>query len=170
MKEVEVKILEIDKGALRGKLKALGAKRVFSGPLEAYYYDYPDNQLYRGGKVLRLRRRGAQWELTFKEAVSKRNAKIMNEYEINLPKNHRLGEIMEGVGLKVYRKFKKHRESFLLAKVHFEIDTYPGIPPFLEVEAPDLSTVKKYVKKLGFSMSQAKPWSTYELFRHYHKK
>ena len=39
MKEIEVKILEIDVASIKKKLDSLGAKKVFEGELTASYYD-----------------------------------------------------------------------------------------------------------------------------------
>ena len=50
---------------------------------------------------------------------------------------------------------------------HFDFDTYPHIPTFLEIEAPSKEKIKKYVKLFGYSMKEALPWSTKELFDYY---
>ena len=57
------------------------------------------------------------------------------------------------------RSYQKHRISYELNGVKFEIDTYPNIPTFLEIEAPSEEIIQDYVQRLGFTMDDAKPFS-----------
>lgn len=169
MEEIEVKILEIDKDAVIKKLESLGADAVFDGELANDFYDFGDGKLSMEQRYLRLRNKGEVSLLTFKSKVSKDKAKIMKEYEISFRDNSAAKKILESLGLKKMKTAKKHRTSFKIGSVRFDIDTVPGIPTYMEVEAPTLEEVKKWVEKLGFSWSDAKPWSGVDLARHYNK-
>ena len=48
------------------------------------------------------------------------------------------------------------RESWILDKAQIEIDTWPWIPPFVEIEAKDESTLVKVANKIGLDYSLAK--------------
>ena len=169
MREIEAKILAINRTFVLKKLKALGARKVFSGRITAVYYDFKNDKLSSQGKVLRLRKKGPKIELAYKQKRSKKNAKIMDEHETLLTDFPAAQRILRGLGLKEYRRVKKHRTSYALGDSRFEIDTIEGLPTFLEIESPSVKKLAKAVKKLGYSKSDAKPWSTWDLFKHYKK-
>lgn len=58
MKEVEVKIRNIDKDEIAQRIMAMGAVKVFSGRVIDYRFDTPDRDLSRQGKALRIRQKG----------------------------------------------------------------------------------------------------------------
>jgi len=74
------------------------------------------------------------------------------------------------VGLKEFHKSIKHRISYTKDNIHFEIDTYPGIPAFLEIEAQSVGELREYINKLGFSMDETLPWSIKDVLEYYGKK
>ena len=117
--------------------------------------------------MLRLRKRDGKFELGFKNLVSKEKAKIMEEFQVTVDDFDAMKDVFLNLGLKVILKIAKHRISYILDGVHFEIDTFEGIPALLEIEASNLKVIGKYVKKLGFSMKDAKPWSTDDVINHY---
>lgn len=170
MKEIEVKILEVDKEEVIKKLKELGAKKVFDGKIKTSYFDSDDEWLKRDGKVLRLREKGRELKLTIKKGISKEEAKIMEEFEVGLDEFEPIKNILNGLGLKEIQKIVKHRASYVLGDMHFEFDTHTGIPTFLEIEGPSLEKVKDYVEILGYSMEDTKPWSVWDVLEYYEKE
>ena len=174
MQEIEVKILEIDKKTIENKLRMLGAKKVFDGTVEAVYYDFPDGYLEKQNKTLRLRKKEdlfeTQIEFTSKTPVSRKKAKIMTEYEVCVDDYDAMKNVLESIGLQECKSLTKQRVSYAIGHVHFEIDTLPDIPTFMEIEAPDIKTLEKQVAALGFKMKDAKPWSGKDVLEHYGKK
>jgi adenylate cyclase class 2 len=169
MQEIEVKILEIDKDSLIAKLKSLGAKKDSEGNMRYILFDFADRRLKRSGKLLRLRSNGKDVELTFKGNISRKKAKIAEEHEVQVDDFDTAMKILSSIGLTRTKTYFKHRISYVLGKVRFEIDTLPGIPTFLEIEAPSTALIEKFVAKLGFSMKDAKPWTGKDVMRHYKK-
>jgi adenylate cyclase, class 2 len=169
MEEIEVKILEINVKEVQQKLKKLGAKKVFEGEVIALYFDFPDKRMIKNGKLVRLRKKGDEIEFVIKEKISKEEAKIMKEHEVKITDFEEMSRILGLLGLQRYKSAQKHRITYVLEKVHFEFDTLPGIPTFLEIEAPTLGKVKEVAGKLGFSMEDCKPWSGGDVLRHYGK-
>lgn len=175
MGEKEVKILEIPLEATIRRLELLGAVKMYDGPMDIEYYDFPNERLNKENKTVRLRSKGEILELTYKKEISKKKIKDMDEHEITLPIDQMgtLRHMLTGIGLKVKRTYHKHRISYVLRTphlgeaVHFEIDKYPKIPYFLEIEAATERIIEYYVKELGYVMKDAKPWSTKELFAYY---
>ena len=170
MEEIEVKFLEVDKGAIIKKLESLGAKKVFEGEVDASFYDFPDSRLKKDGSLLRLRTKGENAELTFKKKISKEEAKIMKELEIKLDDPASMKRILDTIGLVKQKSYVKYRSSYKLGDVSFELDTFPGIPTFLEIEAPSIAEIKVHAEKLGLSMADAKPWGGGEVLRHYEER
>ena len=174
MNEIEVKILEVDVAGIERKLQQFGAACVFDGEVAAVYFDFPDASLDQQQKVLRLRRVGKMTELALKvqEDTGDAEAKIRQEYQVLVGDPEITRQIVEGLGLRETRSIQKHRRSYCVTDpaagaVHFELDTLPDIPTFLEIEAPTLDEVYRYVALLGFSREDAKPWSFVDVLRHY---
>ncbi|MEJ2567417.1 MAG: class IV adenylate cyclase [candidate division WOR-3 bacterium] len=170
MKEIEVKILEIDVEKTEKKLKEMGAEKVFSGELINTYFDFPDKRLEKEGKILRLRKKGDKVILTYKKMINREKAKIMDEHELEVQDFELLKSILKEVSLFPIYEFKKHRTTYELNKINFEIDEYSDIPAFLEIEAPDLETINEMVAKLGFSREEANSYSIKEVLEYYDKK
>jgi adenylate cyclase class 2 len=169
MKEIEVKILEIDVEEIEKKLKKMEAEKVFEGEVVSIYFDFPDKLLEREGKILRLRQKGDKVILTYKELISKDEAKIMDEYELEVNDFESMKKMFEGVGLFPLYEFNKHRTTYKLNNTNFEIDKYPDIPAFLEIESPDLKTINDMVSKLGFSKEEVNSYSIKEVLEYYDK-
>lgn len=171
MKEVEVKILEINKEEVEQKLLDLGAEKVFEGELDAIYWDYPDKSLRSNKRTFRLRQEGDKTVLTFKTRVKHQHMKVNREEEVTISDFETMQFILRSIGLRTNLRTLKHRTSYKYKDIQFEIDQYSGtfefIPCFLEIEATETESIEKVVKKLGYSMSDCKPFSTNDLILHY---
>ena len=66
MKEVEVKILEVDVEEVHRRLVALGAERTYAGPVVTVYLDTDDKRLKRRDESLRVRQMGNSVKLGYK--------------------------------------------------------------------------------------------------------
>jgi len=174
MEEIEVKILEIDRKKVEQKLISLGAQKVFDGEMQTYFFDKPDRSLREQRITLRVRTEGKKTMLTIKTLVENSvssAAKRRNETEVEVSDFEKTRQLLEALGFLVDLEMKKRRISYQLSGVHFEIDRYLGeydyIPEFLEIEAQDEKTIFKYVKLLGFTKEECKPWSWKELVEKY---
>ena len=168
--EIEVKILEINKDEVIRKLKAMGAEQTFDGEVESFFIDFPDRSIVSAGNVLRLRRLGVKYQLTFKGKHQKSFAKVREELEVEVSDISVMKKILLSIGLVEYRSLLKHRTSFKLGKIHFDIDTITGIPTFMEIESNSEEIIMEAIVALGFSAKDAKPWSYNELIDYYSTK
>lgn len=174
-KEIEAKILEIDPRRVTSDLERIGAVPSFEGTIKAYSFDYSDEKIRKEGSRLRLREKNSIVsvetivELTYKKPVSKNGVKIVDEYEIKVDSLEETKRILELLGLVQYKSEEKLRISYKLPDASFEIDTFPNIPPFLEIEANSVELVKAYALKLGFKEEDLKPWSGNEVIRYYER-
>src|SRR5665647_1176936 len=174
MKEIEVKVLNVDKQKIEEILTQLGAKQTFDDEITTYFFDFENGSIANAKNVLRLRKEGKHWVLTCKKILSKQSAKVAEEYEVevsNLPKMQR---ILELLGLRVTESIQKHRTSYELNDLRFDIDTlekeYAYIPTYLEIEAKSVELIHKYAKILGYRVEDCLSWTTDELIKFYSKK
>ena len=163
MKEIEIKILNINVEEIKKKISNLGAEKVFDGEVHTISIDFPEEKLHGNGEFLRVRKVGNKVEFCFKGKKENSQFKTREEIEVTTSNFEDTIEILEKLGLKKFHDIKKHRESYKLGNIHFEIDTYPDFPTFLEIEAPTKEEVKEYVEKLGYTMEQTTNLSSYQL-------
>jgi adenylate cyclase class 2 len=172
MKEIEVKVLKIDKSEIISKLKELGAVKIKDEYQYNYVFDREDRFLkkeYNG--YLRIRKTVSQnnkeeIELTLKRNIS--NSKFRENIENNLIINNvEEGiKILEALGYKMIHKGEKKRDSYKYESIMFEIDTwdketYPYT--YLEIEVEKEEDLKKAVKILGLNNKDVTKKSIEEL-------
>lgn len=168
MREIEVKILEVNVEALEKRLFQLGAEKVFDGELDVIFYDFEDNWLEKRDQRLRLRKVGDETEFTFKQKVSRKASKIEDEYQVNVSNFEEMRSILEFMGMRQTRRYKKHRISYKIEQTRFEFDTLMlGVPTFLEIEAETEKDIFLWMEKLGLQKEKALPWSGSDVLRHY---
>ena len=175
MKEVEVKVVDIDRAMVEAKLNTLGASKIFDGIEESVFFDFPGNPLGNAQNLLRLRKEGERTVLTFKKYVESGAAKVRDEYEVSVSEFESMQSILELLGLIPYQQMVKHRTSYLLKSgARVDLDKYAGklsyIPDLMEIEAKDAETVQSHLKLFGFQPEDAKPWTTFELIDHYSRE
>ena len=167
MREIEVKILEIDVVEIRKKLLDMGAEKIFDGEVHAIAFDFPDERLHKDGGFVRVRRVGDKVEFCYKGKKEDSEFKTREEIEVNTSGFKDTIKILEKIGLAQYHEAIKNRESYKIGNVRFEIDSWENIPHFLEIEAPTEEQVKEYVERLGFTMKQTNNWGYLAIEKYY---
>jgi len=170
MKEIEVKILDINVKEIESKLKKLGAKKTLDTNIEVIYYDINQPKEKDKKNSLRLRKKGNVVEFTFKKRTKTKDLKICDEYEVNVSNFEEMKVIISALGYKIKKELTKHRLEYKIDNVNFELDTYENEPTLLEIEAPNKKEIEKYVKLLGYTMKDAKGWSYAEVLKYYKNK
>lgn len=170
MEEIEVKILEIDRREVEERLRQLNAELIFKGRIETIYFDRKDGKLGDEGKVLRLRKREGRNFITLKVGKSRKRAKIMDEYEMEINDFEVMKSILNGLGFYEIYRLEKHRTSYRLDSSRCEIDDYPDIPVFLEVESPDLKTLERDIERLGFNEEDTTSYSIRDVLKYYDRE
>ena len=174
MKELEVKILGVNGHRIEQILANLGAKRVFAGDIETLFFDFKDGAIAKAKDVLRLRNEKNKVELTYKTVLGNQEVKVAEEYSVEVSDLERMKKILEHLGLSVVESMQKHRVSYNLDRVHFDLDRYTGdygyIPELLEIEAKNIDSIHKYAEILGFKAKDCLPWSTNDLIQYYSSK
>jgi predicted adenylyl cyclase CyaB len=175
MKEIEIKIIEINRKRVEDNLATLGAAKTFDGDVETWFFDFHDDTITRSRNLLRLRRLGDKTDLTFKKFVENQSAKVRSEYEVSISDFETMRLILESLGLTSTWRMKKHRTSYTLKSgVEVDIDKYAGeyshIPELLEIEGKDVETLYLHAKLLGFQPEECKSWTTFDLVDYYSGK
>jgi predicted adenylyl cyclase CyaB len=171
MEEIEVKILEVNRPAVERTLASLGAKKVFDGDIQTFFFDSKEGAIIKQKDVLRLRKEQDKTELTYKSVHVTQTAKTAEEYTVEVSNFEMMKVILENLGLSVINSLEKHRVSYLLGDARFDFDQYHGdcqyIPEFMEIEAKSIDLIYKYSALLGFEAKDCLPWSTTDLIKHY---
>ncbi len=173
MKEIEVKILEVNRKEIEKKLLGLEAKKVFDDCMEAFYFDDEEGSLKKKGVILRVRKEAGEVYLFVKSNVSKEIVKSADEKVVKVESFDAIEEILGVLGFFVKGIAKKKRVMYKAGGASFCFDKYQDdlsfIPEFFEVEAGSEEEVLKYVKLLGFRENDCRSWSLSELIKNYKK-
>src|SRR5690606_7229751 len=90
---------------------------------------------------------------------------IHNELEINVSDFETTLRLLETLGFKVFRRREKIREEWKLGTVKVEIDEYPRMLPYIEVEGQTRAAVDRFMKKMGISLEHASNATATEIVR-----
>jgi len=173
MEEFEIKFLEVDVPELEKKLLAIGAKKVGEFDYERAMFDYPDWRLDKNHAWLRLRTDGKKTTLTFKKrtGVKSNDGSIpddgMQENEVELDDYKKAFQIFESLGFIVKLAVKNKRVKYEKKNVAYDIDFYPRIPPFVEIESDSLGAVKDAARELGFDPAEGLICSPTQVYNKY---
>lgn len=149
-RETEVKLRVRDLGAVREKLRALGARPVHERELEDnLLFDDAEGSLRAQGTVLRLRRTGRRGLLTFKGPRElSQGVKSREERETGVADPEALDGILRRLGYRPVFRYQKYRESWSHAGQAVELDETP-IGAFVEIEG-DEAGIHEVARALGY--------------------
>lgn len=132
--EIECRFLEIDVPALKNRLAELGAKDLgedlFSEMI--FYSRDPKQDLYHT-PIIKIRQTKKGIEMTYKHHLTE-SADGTVEITVKVSDAAKARELLEELGLEMFRRQEKKRHSFKLGDVFFDIDTWPKIPTYVELE------------------------------------
>ncbi len=153
--EIEAKWLNIDVAALRRKLASVGATLTQPERLMTRrIYDYPDMRLEQTGGWVRVRNEGDKITLSYKQ-LSDRTGLGTKEVSVVVDDFNATCHLLEAIGMKSNSFQETKRESWKLGGVEVELDTWPWIPSFIEIEAPSEKELQSTAEKLGLAYSEA---------------
>ena len=144
--EYEVKILEIDIDKVKKKLEDIGAKLIFDSLQRRYVYDFKP---VIPKKWIRLRTNGKKTTLTIKNITS---SKIdgTKELEIVVDDFEKTNSLLNELGYKAKGYQETRRIQYNYNGVEIDIDYWPMIPTYMEIEGNNSEEVYEIVKLLGF--------------------
>ena len=149
--EYEVRVLEVDVKEIEKKLKEVGAKFCWDHLQKRYVYDFmPKIE----GKWIRLRTNGDKTTLTIKNIVSSQ-IDGTQELEIVVDDFEKTNSILNELGFVAKGYQENRRRQYILDGVEIDIDYWPLIPTYLEIEGKTEEEVYKVLEKLDISREKA---------------
>ena len=144
--EYEVRILEINVESVKKRLKELKIPLEWDLLQRRYVYDFIPKV---SGKWIRLRTNGEKTTLTIKNLVSS-EIDGTQELEIQVNDFERCHLIMKELGYEAKAYQENRRIQYQYHGVEIDIDLWPMIPTYLEIEGPSEEAVYQVVELLGF--------------------
>lgn len=153
--EIEAKFLHISIPKVRQQLIAIGA--VLQQPerlMRRYVYDFPDRRLHQIGGWVRVRDEGDKVTMSYKQ-LNDRTIQGTKEVNLTVDSFENASTFLKALGLasKSYQETK--RESWKLGEVELELDTWPWIDPFIELEGPSEAALRQTAELLELPWDQA---------------
>ena len=173
MREIEVKVLNIDKEEIEKKLVDLGAMLIKDEEQINIRFDTENNFLkntYNGYLRIRTAKNLLNGDikntLTFKKSISRNKVRVNEETETEISNSDETIKILQILGYRKKRPGFKHRRSYLYDNIIFEIDTwdeetYPK--PYMEIEVSTEEELEKAINLLKLDRSQISTKSIDEL-------
>ncbi|KAA8885894.1 class IV adenylate cyclase [Nocardia colli] len=161
--EYEAKFLSVDIEGMRAKLTQLGAIKSF--PRTLLTRKIFDNDALTRGAWVRLRDEGSRCTLTLKQVTDATTIDGTTEIETTVGDVHAMGEILVELGLRQVRYQENYREEWQLGEVVFDLDTWPGLPTFLEIEGPSEAAVRLAAARLDLDYAEARFGSVDEIYK-----
>ena len=144
--EYEVRILDIDVKEIKSKLDKL-AKFEWDHIQKRYVYDFIPKQ---DNKWIRLRTNGSKSTLTIKNLVTS-EIDGTQELEIEVDDFDKTNMILKELGY-IPRGYQENRRiQYTLNGVEIDIDYWPLIPTYLEIEGPSEEDVYNTLELLGIN-------------------
>lgn len=168
MQEVEVKIRLKKPVALQRRLRKEGFRLKTREWERDIVLDLEHQPLRTSGRLLRLRRHGRNWLLTYK-GRAKRDGRYKDREEIQTPiaDGRKLEQIFERLGFGIVFSYEKRRRTFQRRKEpgHATLDETP-IGWYLELEG-SRRWIDRTARTLGFSAKDYITKSYGQLYREY---
>ncbi|MBM7786623.1 class IV adenylate cyclase [Tenggerimyces flavus] len=162
--EYEAKVLDISPDAVAARIADLSGQQV-AGPIvqRRYVYDIAAGDATRW---IRLRDAGGKVTLATKH-IAHDGIDGTFEVEVGVDDFAAANELLRTLGFVPKSYQENRRTSFLLDGVQLEIDEWPLIPPYLEIEGPSAVDVHRVAAVLGYDESQLTSENTTKIYRRY---
>ena len=106
-------------------------------------------------KWIRLRTSNNKTTLTVKHILAPQKDTIlqqMKETEMVVPSREQANDFLEAIGLSHKGYLEKKRTTYMLKNHLIEIDTWPKIPTYFELEGKNENDIEEILQLLGYSM------------------
>ncbi|MGF7228503.1 MAG: class IV adenylate cyclase [Candidatus Saccharibacteria bacterium] len=152
--EIEAKFLDIDHERMRNTLSQLGAICVQPSRLmRRKTYDFPDDRLRTENTGwVRVRDEGNKVTLSYKQQDD-HSFLGTKEVSLDVDSFDEADIFLQAVGLVQKGYIETKRESWELDGAEIELDEWPWVKPYIEIEAKTEDNVQSVAKKLGLDWS-----------------
>lgn len=153
--EIETKVLNIDAKDIKQKLLSFGANKTQETRLIVDWYRIKGIKEGEDPWFLRIRSNSeGKCEVTWKaKSDILGTARKHKEINFNIQEPEKLSDLFEELGLEKYAHQEKDRTSFSYKDWRFDIDQYPKMPAYLEIEGVSEEHVNQAIKLIGLDSS-----------------
>jgi len=163
--EYEARILNVDKDSLEKKLVEKGAKKVADFDYRRKVYDFNPKT---NSKWIRLRTDGTTTTLTVKEYIEN-SIDGTREMEVKVSDFEETDKILNELGYVAHSYQESKRTRYILNGVELDIDTWPYIPTYLEIEGKNEEEVIKTAELLGLDKNKFTSVDVQSVYRDFYK-
>ena len=158
--EVEERVLEVNPEEVIAKLEALGAKKVGDWFQKRYIYDFMPK---RENEWIRLRSNGKETTLTYKNQETQ-STNGTRELEVVVSGFEETNELLRIMGYipRAYQENKRIR--YYLEHMEIDIDTWPLIPTYVEIEGGSQEDINRAKELLGITTEKTTTANTQQLY------
>lgn len=143
-------------------------------------FDYLDNRKLinfikkfhnNSKKWIRVRQTNDKTTIAVKHILADNGTGLqqMLETEIEVPSIKEANGLLEALGYSYKSYQEKERITYVLDEYELDIDTWPGIPTYVEVEGKSEEDLENILNKLGYSMKDTISCTADEVYRKYGK-
>jgi adenylate cyclase class 2 len=153
--EFEAKFYPVDKDLYRQKLKSLGAKLIH--PERKFRRALIDSRDYPQLKCtyVRVRDEGDCIRLSAKiHARAGGAVSDQKELDLTVSSYDKMVEMLQVMGFQIGNYQENLRETWEYKNAEIVIDTWPGLEPYIEIEAASENAVKDIALELGFNWTK----------------
>ena len=163
--EYEIRVLEINKEEIINKLEKLGAVKKGEFKQKRYVYDLVPKQ---EGKWIRLRTNGRITTLTYKNIISN-TIDGTKEIELEVEDFEKANEFLEKIGFKNRSYQENKRIQYVLDDVEIDIDSWPMIPTYLEIEGKTERDIMSIKNKLDIDENKVTTLNCNDIYKQIYK-
>lgn len=161
--EYEAKYLDVDPVAMADRIRAAGGEHRGDRLMRRYVYDtVPPSK----SRWVRLRDNGAETTLCVKE-ISSDAIDGTSETETTVGDFETAHALLGRMGIQPRSYQENRRDSWVLGGVRLEIDSWPLIPPYLEIEGDTAEDVGAAAARLAIDPSVLTSENTTKVFARY---
>ncbi len=118
-------------------------------------------------KWIRLRKTNKKTTLTVKHILADNDTSLqqMMETEIEVPSIKEANDFLQALGYSHKSYQEKRRISYVLDNHEIDIDTWPGIPTYMEIEGESEEDLNKILNLLGYSIKDTVSCTVDEIYK-----
>lgn len=163
MREPEVKILNIDPDEMQQRILDKGGVKIAERRMRRRVYDIVPGDLSRW---IRVRDTGTKVTVATKHVIHD-GIDGVDEEELTVDSFDGADRLLNMLGFSAKSYQENNRISFTLDGARLEIDSWPLIPPYLEIEADSPAEVLRVAALLGIPESDLTTDGSYAVYARY---
>ena len=159
--EIEERVLEVDTNNIINKLELLNATKIGEWYQKRYVYDFNPK---RENEWIRLRTNGEKTTLTYKN-IESNSIDGTKELEIEVSDFEETNKLLNILEYKPKAYQENKRIRYILNDVEIDIDSWPLIPTYMEIEGKSIEEVKKIEALLDVDINKVTTLNCEDIYK-----